>query len=235
MVDVLMFSCGIDSLSAWFYLNKPKCVYVDMKTKYSEKEKQCIKDLQKIIPDLKIKIIEGIDLGQFEVGEKAFIPHRNLILAAIGSIYGDRIIIAGIEDDCVEDKSPKAFEVMENCLNVISKPGKEIQLYSPFWNMSKSEIIKWMIKNVDNAEEILRTSISCYSIEDGQCGRCPSCLRKAIAFEKNKIDINFFNNDIRRYSLINQYIQNMKINKNLYTQKRRKESMEVFKKWGWKT
>jgi len=229
-----MFSCGIDSLSAWFYLNKPKCVYIDMKTKYSEKEKQCIKDLQKIIPDLKIKIIEEINLGQFEVGEKAFIPYRNLIIAAIGSIYGDRIIITGIEDDNVEDKSLEAFQIMTECLNSISKPDKHVTIDSPFWNMSKSKIIKWMLNNVDNAEEILRTSISCYSNENGQCGKCPSCLRKAIAFEKNNLKIDFFNNDIRKYSLINQYILNMRLDKNLYTQKRRNEMFEVFKKWGWK-
>ncbi len=232
MVEVLLLSGGVDSIAAWFYLNKPKCIYVDMKTKYSEKEKECIKDLQKIIPDLKVTIIEGINLGQFEEGEKAFIPHRNLILAAIGSNYGDRIIIAGIEDDVVEDKSPEAFKIMTECLNSISKPGKNVVIDSPFWEMSKSEIIKWMLKNIENTEEILRTSISCYSLEDGQCGNCPSCLRKAIAMTAAGLKVDFYNKDVRKSLLVQNYITTMK-QTNKYTDKRKKESLEVFKKWGW--
>jgi len=198
MVDVLMFSCGIDSLSAWFYLNKPKCVYVNMMTKYSKKEMDTIEQLEKLIPDLKVKVVDGINLGQFETGDKAYIIHRNLILACIGCNYGDRIIIAGIEDDNVEDKSPEAFENMSNCLNSISKPGNNFEIYSPFWSMSKSEIINWMLKNVNNAENILRTSVSCYSENSGQCGKCPSCLRKAIAFEACNLKLDFFQNDIKK-------------------------------------
>ena len=65
MSDVLLFSGGIDSVSAWFYMGKPKCVYVDMMTKYSPKELICIEELEKIIPDFKVEIIKGINLGSF--------------------------------------------------------------------------------------------------------------------------------------------------------------------------
>ena len=232
MTDVLLFSSGIDSLIAWFYMNKPKAIYLDLKTKYSYKEKQTIIKLKKLIPDFECEIIENIDLGQFEIGNKAYIPHRNLIISAIASNYGDRIILAGIEDDNVEDKNPEAFKKMTECLNFISKPDKIIEIYSPFWNMSKSEIIKWMLKNVSNAKKILRTSVSCYSMTTNQCGQCPSCLRKAIAFEACGLKIDFFENDIRNYIDIKDYIVKMK-GKNNYSQKRIDETLNVFKKWGY--
>ena len=201
-----------------------------MKTPYSKLEMRTIKKLEKIIPKLKVNIIKGINLGQFEEGKKAYIQGRNLHLALLGANYGDRIIMAGIQDDKVLDKSPKSFKKMSDTISFIT--GKNIQVYSPFWKMSKSEVIKWMLKNTKNAKEILKMSVSCYSNTKGQCGRCPACLRKAIAFETCGLDIDFFENNVRKYSLIKEYIKNMK--KGLYTKKRTEESLKVFKKWGWK-
>jgi len=232
MVDVLLFSCGIDSLSAWFFMKKPKCIYMDLNTPYSKKEMVTIKKLENLIPDLKVEIIKGINLGQFEKGDKAFISNRNLILAAIACNYGNRIIIGGIEDDCVEDKCPKAFNAMSLCLETIAKkPSPIIEVYSPFWSVSKSEIIQWMLEHVENVKQILRTSVSCYSEDLGQCGDCPSCLRKAVAFEACGLNLDFFKKDVTRCSLIIQYIKDMKAGN--YTEKRTKETLAVFKKWGW--
>lgn len=231
--DILMFSCGVDSLSAWFFMNKPKCIYVDMKTPYSQKERQTIQKLEQMIDGFKVDIIEGINLGQFEVGDKAFIPYRNLILACIGANYGDRIIVAGIQDDKIEDKNPEAFRQMTVCMNALSKPGKMVHVYSPFWEMSKSEIVTWMIENVPNATQILRTSVSCYSKDDGQCGECPSCMRKAVAFEAAGLSVDFYIHDVKKYGMIQEYIDKMKEPDCGYTKKRIDETLGVFKKWGW--
>ena len=232
MSDVLLFSGGIDSLSAWFYLGNPKSIYIDMMTKYSQKEIECIKELEKLIPDLNVEIVKGINLGQFEEGVNAFIPNRNLILASIACNYGDRIIMAGIKDDNVEDKNPKAFKKMSEVLTLISKDRK-IEVYSPFWKMSKTDIVGWMLDNVIDAEKMLRTSVSCYSSESLQCGDCPSCLRKAIAFEKFNLSLDFFNNDVRKCALIGAYIKKFNSTK-IYTKERIENSMEAFKKWEWK-
>ena len=229
--NVLLFSAGIDSVSAWFYMDKPKAVYIDMMTKYSKKEMKCIKNLEKIIPDLKVKIIKGINLGQFEEGVNAFIPNRNLILASIACNYGNNIILAGIKDDDVIDKNPIAFQSMSECLTEINTG--DIKVISPFWHHSKIDIINWMHDCVDNAEEILKTSVSCYSSTEGQCGNCPSCLRKAIAFEACELSIDFFENDVKKSILIPKYINKFK-GKNNYNYERITNSLGVFKKWGWK-
>ncbi len=230
MKTILLLSGGVDSLSAWFYMKKPDCLYIDLETKYSNKELLLMSKLEKMLSMLSLRIVKGINLGQFEQGEKAYIPYRNLILAAVAANYGEKIILAGIQDDRVEDKSPKAFESMSNCLNSIAK--KKVEIFSPFWHMSKSEIIKWMLGHVPKAEEILRTSVSCYSGIVGQCGNCPSCLRKGVAFEACGLPLDFFENDVRQSSLISNYIKDMK--NGLYTKKRTDETLMVFRKWGYK-
>jgi len=232
--DILLFSCGVDSLSCWFYMNKPNMIYVDMQTKYSKKEIITIKKLERMIEGFRVKVINDINLGQFEVGGKAFVPYRNLVLACIAANYGDRVIIGGIEDDCVEDKNPEAFEAMTKCMQKISKPGKHIEVYSPFWKMSKSEIIKWMLNNVNNAEKYLRTSVSCYNENEGQCGNCPSCFRKAIAFSACDLNLDFYRNDVTKCELAKDYIEKMLSKNNPYTEKRTNETLKVLKKWGWK-
>lgn len=210
MKEILLFSCGIDSLSAWFFCGKPRCFYVDLNSDYSKLELECIKKLEKLIPDLKVEIIKGIDLGQYERKKNAFIPNRNLILASLVTDYGNRIILAGIQDDRVCDKSEKAFKLMSKCLTGINE-SEEIEVYSPFWKMSKIKIIRWMLDNVKDAEKILKTSVSCYSSGAGQCGNCKSCMRKYFALKINNIDCeDWFNIDPRTSLYINEYITQIK-------------------------
>jgi len=227
--DVLLFSGGVDSLVCWFYMNQPKSVYVNLDTKYSNKEIENINKFKQLIPDFNCEIIEGINLGQFEEGEKAFVKNRNLILSCIANNFGNRIILGGIEDDKVCDKNPEAFEAMSKCLSIVNE--EPVEIYSPFWKMSKVEIIDWFINNVENADDLLKLSISCYSEEEGQCGNCPSCFRKAIAMSALDLDISFFNKDITKYNGIPEYLEKFKNNK--YSEKRTKETLKVLKNWGY--
>ena len=98
--------------------------------------------------------------------------------------------------------------------------------------MSKSEIIKWMLDNVKNAKEILRTSVSCYGLTEKQCGDCSACFRKGVAFSACGLKLDFFEKDIRKYRGIRDYIVVMK-GKNNYTQKRIDETFRVLKSWGY--
>ena len=240
IIDIIGFSGGRDSLAAWYLLNKPLAIYINCKTKYSEKELKCIKNLQKLIPELKVKIIECPILGSFEYGSNAYIKYRNLIFACLMGNYGKkvRIIIAGNKSDNVEDKSKKAFKIMTDCLNSISKEDENIEVYSPFWKMTKTQLIAWFLNSYKGSrkkvEKILQVSISCYSKENGNCGKCPACLRSAISLFVNKVPINFFVNDITKYIGIKNYIKKMKTKDNPYDRERVDESLRVFEKWGWR-
>ena len=226
--QILAISGGVDSTIAFFYLKKPKTIYFDFGHKYAEIEKDSIKKLSLIIDGFKPKVI-GIPLGRWENGENVYIPFRNLFIASISSIYSPNIWIAGVKGDNVEDKSSEAFNIMSKCLNKIGKK-HNIKINSPFWNMTKTEIIKWFIRTHGKSyvQEILELSSSCYTpIGKKQCGLCKACLRKAISMELNELNLSFFENNVKNNPYIPYYIEHIKN----YEITRQKEMKEVFNRW----
>lgn len=186
--EVLCFSGGLDSLIAYYYLGKPKSIYVDLHTKYSEQEKKCINRLTYHF-GLDVEFVDGPNLNIFEVGENAYISKRNMLLALIASYRGNKVYIVGIKGDNVEDKNRLAFKTMEYAFNTIQKESEEVvKIESPFWNKTKGELVKWFLNNVEDAEELMKLSRSCYSDSVKPCGNCPSCLRKWFALKYNKVD-----------------------------------------------
>lgn len=192
---ILLFSGGIDSYIAWYFLNKPPTVYFDLKTPYSQKEIKVIKEL---IPNTIIDT--SLDLDNRQIGENAYIPFRNLYLAMLAVKYSRNIIIAGIKGDNVSDKNESIFEEFSQLLSKLEK--KEIYVMSPFWSMTKEQIIGWYLNHYGNAEILLKT-ISCYSEKDtNYCGMCPSCFRKWCALRTNGIKLGFYNQALMREYLI---------------------------------
>jgi len=227
MERVIMFSGGLDSLIGWFYMDKPQAIYCKMGHKYQEKELACINALQELIPDLDVKIVDALNLGQFEEEENAFIKNRNLHLAAIGSNFGDEIIIVGVKGDNVGDKSPDAFQSFSRTLSLINN--SDILVMSPFWRDSKTNIIKWYI-NKGYPLEWLKTSISCYDPGLTACGKCPSCFRKWIALEDAGVEcIDWFDNDLREWPGSREYL--VKFSEGKYDLDRIASTLRVFLKY----
>jgi len=238
--EVLCFSGGVDSVIAWHYLNFPQPIYVMMGHKYQLKETNCIGKLKKLIPKLKsIIYYNGPELGRFETGPKAYISQRNFHLALCASHYGNKIYIVGIKDDKIEDKNKAAFDVMSFACNFIRKPGElNIKICSPFWGMTKSQLIRWFIDSypMDYVEKVLKTSVSCYDANTiGSCGNCFSCARKWLALESAGIKNShtWFEKDIRKFKGLNEYVVGIKQGK--YNIERAKNTREVLEKYGiWK-
>lgn len=229
--EVLCLSGGLDSIIAYFYLKHPQPLYFKLGHRYEKKELNSIRNLEKLIPDFNPIYIDNLKLGEWEYGDNAYIPMRNLLIATMASMYGDKIYIVGIKGDRVGDKSPEAFDIMSFAMNFIKKSDrKKIEIASPFWKMTKSDIIEWFLQNVDNAEEIMRTSVSCYDEKTlGQCGACPSCFRKWIALEVNGVNCkDWFENDITKWEGIEYYKNNL----SLYDIDRQKEMKIIFEKYG---
>ncbi len=219
MSKILLFSGGIDSLIAWFYLDKPKCIYIDLHTEYSEKEIKSIKNIAtKLSMDLTIHEITNLNLF-YNSDVNAFVPNRNLLLALIGSWYGDEIFIAGIKGDMVEDKNPEAFTDMTEILNKFSRT--RIKIDSPFWQMSKTDIIKWFIDSGYD-KNLLFESVSCYHKLDKPCGNCGSCVRKYIALKMNNIEPDFEINETLKLN----YLDRARSNK--YDISRNNEIIKIF-------
>jgi len=191
---ILLFSGGIDSYVAWHYLNKPPTVYFDLGTPYSQKE---INVIQKLIPNTIIDT--SLNLGDRQIGEKAYVPFRNLYLAMLAVKYSDVIVIAGLKDDDVSDKNEKIFIKFSELLSEMEN--RAIIVISPFWNMTKEEVIKWYL--AFHTSENLHKTISCYSNEPtNYCGKCPSCFRKWCALRSNGIKLSFFNQSLMKEYLI---------------------------------
>jgi 7-cyano-7-deazaguanine synthase len=193
---ILLLSGGIDSFVAWHWFNKPQTLYFNLRSRYSEKEMRVVKRL-----DPSIIIDDSLNLGSREIGDKAYIPFRNLLLAAQAVKYSDVVVIAGLKDDVVSDKNEAIFQDMSTILSKME--GRSIQVISPFWQHTKEQVVKWFLTNGGTEQKILST-VSCYDPDPDvtYCGRCPSCFRKWVALRSNGIDVPFFNTQ-----LMNEYYQ----------------------------
>ncbi len=190
MSEILLFSGGIDSYVAWHYLDKPQTVYFDIGSKYSEKEVEFVSAL---IPSTIID--RSLFLGDTEQEDSAYIPFRNLFFALLGAKYADTIIIAGLKDDMVSDKNEDIFKEFSMLMTTLES--RKLKVVSPFWHLTKSQVVKWFMDNVDWSGHMLLNTISCYSGEV-YCGKCPACFRKWCALKDNNIDglDYFYNNNL---------------------------------------
>ena len=213
---VLCYSGGLDSMIAWHYLGKPTSVYFAC-SKYSPVE---IASIRKTNTDC--LIINDINLMRFEQGENAYIPHRNLMFAALASNFGNEVVIAGVRDDRVPDKNPEAFRMMSETLSKISK--KNVTVSSPFWTMTKAQIVGWFLHTVADAVELIHKSCSCYSGNSTACNSCPSCFRKNTALFVNGILIPFYND-----RLVEQY--KIRIDSQCYYDPERERHMRRYIEW----
>lgn len=189
---ILLFSGGIDSFVAYHYLGKPQTLYFNLNTRYSRKEEMVVKAL---IPET---IIENyIDFKSREEEGSAFVPYRNLHLALLANKYSDTIVIAGLKDDKVNDKNETVF--LEFSKLMTEMMGREIKVISPFWNMTKVDVIKWYLNHGGTIEKLYDT-ISCYSEgNEFYCGKCKACFRKWCALRACGAEgIEFFNDDLMR-------------------------------------
>lgn len=185
---ILCLSGGIDSTIAYFKENKPQTIFFDTGT-YSDAEKEAV---LRIAPHTIID--KSLDFSNIKVDESGYIPNRNFLFAARASQYSNEIIIAGMKDDLVSDKTPEAFEAMSKVLTKISKDAYQINVTSPFWDMTKAEAVAEFLDADDTASEVLINTFSCYTPKDGkECHTCPACFRKWNALWENKIITPFYN------------------------------------------
>ena len=135
---VLLFSGGIDSYIAWHYMHYPPTVYFNLGTNYSIYEQTIVSRLiPKTIIDHSLNLRDRGHHGE----DNAYIPFRNLYLALLAYKYADTIIMAGLRDDKVSDKNPDAFKKFTDLLSEME--GKQIIVMSPFWQMTKADIVGW--------------------------------------------------------------------------------------------
>ncbi|GAA3742384.1 hypothetical protein GCM10022225_27470 [Plantactinospora mayteni] len=182
--QLLLFSAGLDSFPAWHYLGQPPALYVDIRHRYRAPELQAIAALADRC-GINLTISTELDLSAWH-GDDVIIPMRNVFLAMIASRHADAIWCIGVKGDHTLDKSPDAFEQMSQSLS--SFAGRPITIASPFWDMTKTDIVAWYLAQGLPADNLLLT-FSCTESGNASvhCGTCPSCLRRWIALANNNI------------------------------------------------
>lgn len=223
---VLLVSGGMDSFIAYHYLQKDNYditpLFIDYKGRYTDKEFIVV---NKLFPN--VTLDQSINLGNSEIGDKAFIKNRNAYFALIASKYGKFICMAGLKDDNVGDKSPEAFIRMGSLLSEMN--GEEYNVFSPFWQMTKEDILVWYLKHnlslnredrLKGFDDLVKTT-SCYHSTELFCGECPSCFRKYCVFLMCGISnlIPPFTNKV----LAKTYLQTV----SLYTEDRQKSILNA--------
>lgn len=180
MKKVLLYSGGMDS---WIIdkLYKPDIkLFIDVKTPSSiEERKRLPKDV----------IVKEFDLSEYEIKEGShLLPLRNLILAELGSYYGDEICIGAVGGSIHYDNNEKFRKDTEDLLNYLYSENniKKIKIVLPYMNTTKEELIKMYKEQGGDLKEAFEKSFSCYEPIDGkECGKCISCIQKIEAFKNN--------------------------------------------------
>ena len=184
---VLMFSGGLDSYLAYLTLLdngiKPKLVYVDhgSKNNFAQRDKAII--LAKLHNE-ELIIDHSLNLHHWEE-ESAFIPNRNGFLAMIGALYGNRIWFAIMDgeqsyNDCRQD----TFLATSLALTKLS--GTPVTVDSPFWELTKAEVIERLEKV--HYFNIMKHTYSCHAGGTKHCGVCSACFRRFVAFQVNGLE-----------------------------------------------
>ena len=114
-----------------------------------------------------------------------YVPFRNAHFLAIGVSWAEvlgagRVFVGAVEEDSsgYPDCRPEYYRVMNELVEVGTRPETQIRIETPLIRMKKSEIIRRGLELGVPFE----TTWSCYRSEELACGRCDSCALRLRAF-----------------------------------------------------
>ena len=188
MTKVLLISSGIDSHCAQYLSNPDVMVYFDTGQELCKQEIKAIRSQEygdKVIVDNRFKLDD-------QVLPNDILPMRNAFFALAGAYYGDIIILVATAGDTTNDKD-EPFVGYMNVLfehmfsNKLKNPIPSLDgaiLTIPYRDYTKTQLIGRYLKEGGSVSALLQTR-SCYSSEEGECGKCRSCVRKYTALKLN--------------------------------------------------
>ena len=231
MKEVVLYSGGMDSHIAWYYLGKPEAIYIVHGCRYEWKQLRAIQKIREIEGTNKISIVDGIlNLSPFELPD-ANIPLRNMYFAMVAANLGyDKIyLIVQRGETSIPDRTPKFFKQISQILT--EQFNREIVVESPFFDMTKQDMVKWYLDNGGNIESLLHTTACFHPVYDA-CGNCKACFRRWVALRYNGLEDKYrnYHQDIRNSPVTKKYIEDILNGK--YDEKRSQQTLEVLRKEG---
>ena len=187
----IMYSGGLDSLIAYHYARAygydPICINVDFGQPYNIKEEAGLS----LAPNLVRLRIDGLYKAIEHRLSNQIIPSRNVLLAVIGSMFSNIVWINALDGEQngkERDKSPRFFSdasILLSYTNEFFQNKTEVE--SPFYRMSKGEVIRWALEDGKIPKETLFVTSSCYDSGILKCGKCLTCVKRYLAFLENGI------------------------------------------------
>ena len=220
---ILLYSGGLDSFIAWEYLKRPKTIYFDLGHRYAKFEKSAI---MRTIPGTLID--NSLHLGRWEK-EDADIPMRNAFMIMLASMYDKEIVLVVQKGEMsIPDRSQMFFDSFAQWLNWM-KGESGHYLTSPFFDMTKTQMVEWYVEQGFSIETLLKTR-SCFSTNLLPCGACGACFRRWVALTNNDIHEGY-THTMLKWDQIPVYIEKMKAGK--YDELRTKETFKALEGAGY--
>jgi 7-cyano-7-deazaguanine synthase len=258
MTDCILFSGGVDSLIGWFKMGKPTAIYHQLGHRYQDLEMQAVLNLEDATPGLKTFINSDLGWMGFYEKLDAEIPGRNFQLAFNAALNGfQRIgIVCQLDERSIPDRSIEFFYNAEKMLQDLF--GHRIVLDPVFPADDKTSMIEWFLSAPLGIErnhkiEILKTTVACYRPTEAaafafydsqeeeeadaevsksrkiQCGACPACFRRAVAFCLNGI-YERYASDVWTSAVAMEYA--MKAKQGAYSEQRCQRILKAFEEAG---
>ena len=181
MKTILLYSGGLDSTAARYILKPDALLYVDLGVEYSAKERAAL--------PVDVWVVSAQSMVTTISKRSQHVPFRNMIFAEIAynqavARWPDedviRVAVIGVKEDATEDKTKQAFQIMSAALNAIRpKGGPLIDIFSPFWDTTKAQLVVWLKANRLDWEAILKEIVTCFSADGKRCGKCWACVAYA--------------------------------------------------------
>lgn len=183
----ILVTGGLDSTVLYFKLKKQyknlRAFYIDIGQPYKDKEIKALKKLK--IP---FELLKGININQARYW-KHIIPARNFYFFCLVAeqIKGGIIYFATTEGEMPRQGGDKSYYFLEMTNELFEKLPYPVRIETPLQNETKTDLIKWWQKNL--SLKWLDYTISCFEVEEGHCGHCQACLRKALAYINNGLKL----------------------------------------------
>jgi len=186
--SVLLISGGLDSFIQWRLLNQPRAVYFAIGHRYQERELEKINAIKKRFGG-EIIIEDRLKLGDYEM-DNAYIPFRNLLFITLASFHSQNIILCQIAEwspDKNKNFYKKTMKLLKDAgTGQFQEISSDIKIWTPFQDYTKTELVREYCQRW-STEDLTNYTVSCYSGNQVNCGKCTACFSRWVAMTNNEI------------------------------------------------